>query len=95
MSGSMSLSLAIRSYSAFGDPQTHDFSQLVLPLAGSLEIDISGRGALLDRSLAAYVESRAPHSRDPWQIGSSSWTFIRPTSSRGSPTDWRRVPFCN
>lgn len=58
-----SFALSIRAYSAYSDPHSHDFSQLVLPLVGSLNIDIAGRDALLDRSVAAYVESGARHAQ--------------------------------
>lgn len=59
-----SFALSIRAYGAYGAPHSHNFSQLVLPLAGSLHIDISGRDALLDRGLAAYVESGIHHAQE-------------------------------
>jgi hypothetical protein len=42
----------------------HDFAQLVLPLSGSLFIDIAGRQGLLDRRLAAYVETGRRHAQE-------------------------------
>lgn len=58
-----SFALSVRAYGAYSDPTFHDFAQLVLPLTGSLSIDILGRDALLDRSLAAYVERGAHHAQ--------------------------------
>lgn len=56
--------LSLRAYSAASERHCHDFAQLVLPLRGSLSIDISGREALLDRGLAAYVDRGAPHEQE-------------------------------
>ena len=58
-----SYSIAVRSYGAHSTADTHNFSQLVLPLAGELSMDIAGREALVDRSVAAYVEAGARHDQ--------------------------------
>ncbi|WKV51445.1 helix-turn-helix transcriptional regulator [Dickeya fangzhongdai] len=56
--------LSIRGYGALEAPHRHDHSQLVLPLSGSLCIDISGQSAQLDRRLAAYVDRHSPHAQE-------------------------------
>jgi AraC-like DNA-binding protein len=56
-------SIAIRSYGAQSTVDTHDFSQLVLPLAGALSMDIAGRQAIVDRTVAAYVEAGSRHDQ--------------------------------
>jgi AraC-like DNA-binding protein len=56
-------SIAMRSYGTQSTVDTHDYSQLVLPLAGELSMDIAGRGAVLDRSVAAYVEAGSRHDQ--------------------------------
>lgn len=57
------INLDIRSYGGISDPHRHDFAQLVLPLRGSLAIDIAGREQRLDAFRAAFVETGAPHSQ--------------------------------
>jgi AraC-like DNA-binding protein len=56
-------SIAIRSYGAHSTVDTHDYSQLVLPLAGELSMDIAGREAVLDRTVAAYVDAGSRHDQ--------------------------------
>ncbi|WP_159998504.1 AraC family transcriptional regulator [Roseomonas sp. 18066] len=61
----------LRSYGAQSTPHCHDFAQLVLPLQGSLAMEIGGRGALLDRGTAAYVDEGTRHdqaSPDPNRV---------------------------
>lgn len=53
----------IRSYGMLGAPDRHDFAQLVLPLAGSLLLDIEGRAGTLDPLRAAFVAPRAWHAQ--------------------------------
>lgn len=53
----------IRSYGQLRDPDRHDFAQLVLPLAGSLQLDIEGRAGRLDPLRAAVVAPRAWHAQ--------------------------------
>ncbi|MFC4313842.1 helix-turn-helix domain-containing protein [Steroidobacter flavus] len=56
-------SIAMRSYGTQSTVDTHNYSQLVLPLAGELSMDIAGRGAILDRTVAAYVEAGSRHDQ--------------------------------
>lgn len=56
-------SIALRSYGTQSTADSHDFAQIVLPLAGELSMDIAGREALLDRSVAAYVEAGSRHDQ--------------------------------
>jgi AraC-like DNA-binding protein len=55
--------LSLRSYGAEGDAHAHDFSQLVLPLAGRLRIDIGGREGLLQEGRAAFIAPGTRHSQ--------------------------------
>ena len=55
--------LSLRSYDAEGEPHAHDFSQLVLPLAGRLRIDIGGREGLLQEGRAAFVARGIRHAQ--------------------------------
>lgn len=64
MFASTSLSVSIRSYGSDSGAHRHDFTQLVLPLAGTLAIAISGREGLLDRSLGAFVDEGCLHSQE-------------------------------
>lgn len=57
------LSLDIRSYGQGGAADTHAFAQLVLPLGGSLEMDVEGHGGWLDRTRAAFVAPTARHAQ--------------------------------
>jgi AraC-like DNA-binding protein len=57
------LSVSVRAYEADGRAHRHDFTQLVLPLAGSLAIDIAGREGRLDRGLGAFVDQGCLHSQ--------------------------------
>lgn len=56
------LDLNIRSYREDQGPDSHAFDQLVLPLSGALELEISGRGGRLAPGRAAFVSAGAPHS---------------------------------
>lgn len=64
MSADLTCPIAIRSYDRAGPAHSHAFSQLVLPLEGRLAIDIAGRGAMLDRGVAAYVDAGLPHAQE-------------------------------
>lgn len=64
--------LHLRSYDAEGDAHVHDFSQLVLPLAGRLRMDIGGREGLLREGGAAFVARGTRHS----QAGRGSNRFL-------------------
>lgn len=63
MSFAPPLSLAIRSYGRDGAVDTHAFAQLVLPLGGSMEMDVEGHEAWLDRTRAAFVAPTARHAQ--------------------------------
>jgi AraC-like DNA-binding protein len=63
MNISQPLSISIRSYGMDSRAHSHGFVQLVLPLSGSLEIDLAGHGALLDRTRAAFVPAGTRHSQ--------------------------------
>lgn len=56
------LDLNIRSYREDQGPDSHAFDQLVLPLSGALELEISGRGGRLAPGRAAFVSTGARHS---------------------------------
>lgn len=56
-------SLDLRSYGRESQAHTHDFAQLVLPVAGALLMDIAGREGRLDLWHGAYVEDGASHSQ--------------------------------
>ena len=55
--------LSLRRYGQRSDLHWHEFSQLVLPLAGTLDIDYAGRSVQLDRRLGAYVERGDRHAQ--------------------------------
>ncbi|MCG5239085.1 AraC family transcriptional regulator [Azospirillum doebereinerae] len=56
-------SIDIRSYGEDRGADRHDFAQLVLPLSGTLLMDIAGRESGLDPSRMAFVDTGAPHSQ--------------------------------
>ena len=64
MAAQTSFTVSIRSYGQKSSVHWHDFAQLVLPLSGSLSIDIAGKQGLLDRRLAAYVETGRRHAQE-------------------------------
>ncbi|MGJ7545057.1 helix-turn-helix domain-containing protein [Variovorax sp. LT1R16] len=56
--------LNLRSYAAApGEAHRHDFSQLVLPLAGRLQLDIGGREGLLHEGRAAFIAPGTRHTQ--------------------------------
>lgn len=57
------LGLWVRSYGVESTVQSHSFAQFVLPLQGTLEMAVDGREALLDRTLAAYVDEGVVHDQ--------------------------------
>lgn len=54
--------LHLRSYRDESPAHRHDFPQLVLPLAGRLELDIGGHQGCADSITAAFVEPGAAHA---------------------------------
>lgn len=59
-----SFAVAVRSYGQTSAVHWHDFAQLVLPLSGSLAIDIAGAQGILDQRWAAYVEMGRRHAQE-------------------------------
>lgn len=57
------INLAVRSYGADPGTDRHDFAQLVLPLSGSLDMDIGGRGGSVSPGRTAFVDFGAWHSQ--------------------------------
>ncbi|MDC7682851.1 AraC family transcriptional regulator [Asticcacaulis sp. BYS171W] len=58
-----SLDLHIRSYGDDPEPDQHTFAQLVLPLSGTLHMDIEGRERRIDPLTAAFVAPNAWHGQ--------------------------------
>jgi AraC-like DNA-binding protein len=56
--------LHLRSYGQPGEPDRHDFGQLVLPLSGSLLLDVEGRQGRLDPLHAGFVAPGAWHAQE-------------------------------
>jgi AraC-like DNA-binding protein len=55
--------LHLRSYGQPGEPDRHDFGQLVLPVNGSLLLDVEGRQGRLDPLHAGFVAPGAWHAQ--------------------------------
>lgn len=58
-----SLDLHLRSYGQVRSSDRHDFAQLVLPVSGTLLLEVAGREGRLDPLRAAFVAPRAWHSQ--------------------------------
>ncbi|WP_426341641.1 helix-turn-helix domain-containing protein [Pseudoduganella sp. S-14] len=58
-----SVAIDIRSYGERWVADQHAFAQLVLPLSGEVELDIEGKGALLNPLIGAVVVAGAWHSQ--------------------------------
>jgi AraC-like DNA-binding protein len=56
-------SLSFRSYGAEGPVHSHDHAQIVLPVWGTLEIEVGGRGGCLDRSRAIFIAPGIRHTQ--------------------------------
>ncbi|XQA68734.1 AraC family transcriptional regulator [Xanthomonas sacchari] len=56
-------SFSLRSYGRDGAAHQHDHVQLVLPLHGTLELEVDGRGGYLDRFRAAVVAPQTRHAQ--------------------------------
>lgn len=54
--------LHLRSYRGHSAPHDHDFPQLVLPVAGGLDLDLGGRAASLSATRGAFVPSSQAHA---------------------------------
>lgn len=59
----MTLHLEIRSYPTESAHHQHDFAQVVLPVCGHMEIEVDGRGGLIDPSSAALVAPGSVHAQ--------------------------------
>lgn len=59
---SLSPALALRSYSGQVEFHEHDFHQIVLPLSGSMEIEVDGRGGRVDASQGVVIAAGARHT---------------------------------
>ena len=57
------LKVDLRSYAAHSDEHSHSFSQLVLPLAGTLQMRIGAHDGCVQQGRAAFVPSGTPHSQ--------------------------------
>lgn len=55
--------LSLRSYGRDGAAHQHGHVQLVLPLHGTLELEVDGRGGYLDRFRAAVVAPQTRHAQ--------------------------------
>ena len=64
--------LSFRSYGPVGHTHSHDHLQLVLPLRGSLELQVDGRGGRLDALQGALIVPGAAHV----QAGNSQNRFL-------------------
>jgi AraC-like DNA-binding protein len=60
---SPSVDLHLRSYGQLDEPDRHDFGQLVLPVSGSLLLDVEGRQGRLDPLRAGFVAPGAWHAQ--------------------------------
>jgi AraC-like DNA-binding protein len=56
------LDLSLRSYAARPLSHSHAFHQIVLPVAGALEMEVGGRGGRVEGCQAALVAAGQPHS---------------------------------
>jgi len=87
-------SVSIRSYGQQSAVHWHDFAQLVLPLTGSLAIDIAGRQGLLDRGVAAYVETGKRHAQESHSVNRSVILEFDPVALQPILADrWARKPW--
>lgn len=59
----MTPSLDLRSYVGECAHHQHGFTQLVLPVVGGMHMEVGGRGARLDLSLAALIVAGADHGQ--------------------------------
>ncbi|MEH6434806.1 helix-turn-helix transcriptional regulator [Massilia sp. DD77] len=63
MAAPLPVDLHLRSYGMVREADRHDYAQIVLPVAGEVELDIEGRGRKLDLLHAAVVAPGAWHSQ--------------------------------
>ena len=93
MPAPFSFAVSVRSYGQRSSVHWHDFAQLVLPLSGSLMLDIAGDQGLLDRRLAAYVETGRRHAQESHSANRSLILEFDPGELQPSLADrWARRP---
>ncbi|HUD27619.1 MAG TPA: AraC family transcriptional regulator [Novosphingobium sp.] len=63
--------LAIRSYGSASTLDRHGFAQIVLPLAGGLDMEIGGRGGAIGRGDLAFVDADTDHDQMAGRANSS------------------------
>lgn len=54
--------LSLRQYAAISDRHHHDYYQIVLPRRGVLDLDVMGRGGLVDATQGAFIPVGARHA---------------------------------
>lgn len=64
--------LSLRSYGAEFHPHTHDYVQIVLPIVGTMDIDIESRGQTLDSRMGAVIPPTSRHG----QLANRTNTFL-------------------
>lgn len=60
----MSIHLEVRSYRG-GDRHWHDFSQILLPMQGSMRLDIEGRSSVVSSHCVAVIPQQCEHDFKP------------------------------
>lgn len=60
----MSIHLEVRSYRG-GDRHRHDFSQILLPMQGSMRLDIEGRSSIVSSNCVAVIPQQCEHDFEP------------------------------
>jgi AraC-like DNA-binding protein len=61
--GTSLFDIAIRSYATGHEPDRHPFAQLVLPVAGEVQLDVNGQGGRIDPLHCAFVPVGAWHTQ--------------------------------
>ncbi|GHC69089.1 AraC family transcriptional regulator [Limoniibacter endophyticus] len=59
----MSVEIHLRSYPESIGLDAHGYAQFVLPISGTLDMEIGGRGGRLGKGLCAFVAPEAPHDQ--------------------------------
>ncbi|KTD23382.1 AraC family transcriptional regulator [Legionella lansingensis] len=57
----MSNIISLRSYKTESASHSHEFAQIVLPIRGSLELEIEGRGSQVKDGIGAYIATNSRH----------------------------------
>ena len=56
------ISFSLRSYSSEMELHQHDFTQIVLPQSGSLEIEVAGKAGRVNASQGVVIPCKTPHA---------------------------------